>query len=48
MDLAALIQPQIKQQIEFLYQAFLRLHNAEQITLIILAVSIGKIKRYFS
>lgn len=38
MNLAALIQPQINQQIESLYQAFLRLHQAEQTTLMILAV----------
>ena len=38
MKLAALIQPQINQQIESLYQIFLRLNDAEQTTLMILAV----------
>jgi hypothetical protein len=38
MDLATFIQPQIKQQIESLYQAFLRCQSAEQINLMILAV----------
>ncbi|GAC20649.1 DEAD/DEAH box helicase [Paraglaciecola arctica] len=38
MKLAALIQPQIHQQIESLYQAFLRLHGSEQSLLMVLAV----------
>jgi len=38
MKLAALIQPQISQQIESLYQAYLRLHEAEQTLLTVLAV----------
>tara|TARA_R110002153_G_scaffold3042_4_gene14393 strand:- start:1108 stop:5385 length:4278 start_codon:yes stop_codon:yes gene_type:complete len=38
MKLAALIQPQIHQQIESLYQAFLRLNGSEQSLLMILAV----------
>ena len=38
MKLTALIHPQINQQIESLYQAFLRLHEAEQALLMILAV----------
>jgi hypothetical protein len=38
MKLAALIQPSIYQQIESLHQVFLRLNEAEQATLMILAV----------
>jgi SNF2 family DNA or RNA helicase len=38
MKLAALIQSPIHQQIESLYHVFLKLHEAEQITLMILAV----------
>jgi SNF2 family DNA or RNA helicase len=38
MKLAALIQPQINQQIESLYQFFLNLNEAEKTTLMILAV----------
>jgi hypothetical protein len=38
MKLAALIQPQLNQQIESLYQAFLGLHEAEQTILMLLAV----------
>ena len=38
MKLAALIQPQINQQIESLYQVFSRLKDVEQSTLMILAV----------
>jgi len=38
MKLAALIQSPVHQQIESLYQVFSKLHEAEQVTLIILAV----------
>ena len=38
MKLAALIQPQIAQQIESLYHVYVKLNEAEQITLMILAV----------
>ncbi|WP_293747505.1 DEAD/DEAH box helicase [uncultured Paraglaciecola sp.] len=38
MKLAALIQPHIHQQIETLYQTFLRLHESERSLLIVLAV----------
>ncbi|MFT4941736.1 MAG: hypothetical protein ACI88A_004807, partial [Paraglaciecola sp.] len=38
MKLAALIQSSVHQQIESLYKIFLKLHEAEQVTLMILAV----------
>ena len=38
MKLAALIQPTLDQQIELLHQAFLRLHEAPQTVLLVLAV----------